>query len=949
MEEVEGQEVAMADGDDDLIYSESVETFGVHRGQRIKNLNAFGGIKVKDHFSLSNPSSTVQFSDKEAIVFVDNTQQLVLQKGEDDDFFVARHVSTGTPGLFLIRAAYTLVTVLMTGVLFVFCIQVVLFLFLGLAIETGLTSQGSFNTFAVIGTIFAIPIFLQGMSQTMTFANTFCIDTWKGSKFIKTVFSWDSVLVDWISVFVFICLPLVVGCIALLSGTKYWWDITSMVWISSIFIYFIIFSCCAVFYEIDGCLELIRFHPKLRDGCNPDMNEYNSTTFKRAVLLRQRQKYGGYKYVAYTRTGVDPYPENLSYSEVKSQNSFKTIKGLMARFSQLPCMSRFFYKLDEPKRQYSIDAICDATPYVTDSSWGLESIFCRNRDTRSIAIIDGASALTKSQVMSSFYCFFFGITITLFALICLLAWFQAPILFIIVAIFLYILAVYRKSRSSYGMRELYKQVITRNDGKYRSVHRNRRSEAIYQVQETFRVTEPTELLCWAMLVIETLFFFVLPVIALLVARNWRVAALFIVMGILTQFRKYLSAPAVLEELGSLEGIEINNDDVDPRSAWREKHRLADIVTNISIGKRSQFWTGVFLVFILVFCVIFIAAITITEKDLQDETIDFADATDFYYGGSGSLDYATCSISKSLVGPDTTESTMVDFAYLTSIVNLSDDSVQNALDSWFGSNVAENDSDIVNEFRTVYQEANGKSAVTYKLFRFPNNNLDIVSIRGTNNAWDALTDAQLWSSAALAQYIKGILPIGELWTPILPFLVKAVSIIEDKTLKEVSYYRETTKFVQSLKEVNKSEGNDRSIEITGHSLGGGLAMITGAQEKIPAIALSGPNNKISRFTFDPQLTIDDLDQYTFNIVPDRDPVPRIDDLSRNYQRIRCKAAPNAPIDCHFGNRSLCEILYTCGSDYGENRRPIPCFCVHKYGYDAPTSRNGEAFETSCPKP
>ena len=121
------------------------------------------------------------------------------------------------------------------------------------------------------------------------------------------------------------------------------------------------------------------------------------------------------------------------------------------------------------------------------------------------------------------------------------------------------------------------------------------------------------------------------------------------------------------------------------------------------------------------------------------------------------------------------------------------------------------------------------------------------------------------------------------------------------------------------------------------------MITGAQEEIPAVGLSGPNNMISRLTFSPEISVEALTKYTFNIVPDRDPVPRIDDLAQNYQRIECKAAPNRPVDCHYGKRSLCEILATCGT---QNLRPIPCFCVTEYGYDAPESVNGEDFFSYC---
>ena len=122
------------------------------------------------------------------------------------------------------------------------------------------------------------------------------------------------------------------------------------------------------------------------------------------------------------------------------------------------------------------------------------------------------------------------------------------------------------------------------------------------------------------------------------------------------------------------------------------------------------------------------------------------------------------------------------------------------------------------------------------------------------------------------------------------------------------------------------------------------MITGAQTKVPAVALSGPNNNISRRTFDPPLSLKDLDTYTFNIVPDRDVVPRIDDVAENYQRIQCRSAPNKPVDCHFGLRSLCEILYTCGSQ----GRPVPCVCVNLHGYPEPESINGEEFSQFCVK-
>lgn len=128
-----------------------------------------------------------------------------------------------------------------------------------------------------------------------------------------------------------------------------------------------------------------------------------------------------------------------------------------------------------------------------------------------------------------------------------------------------------------------------------------------------------------------------------------------------------------------------------------------------------------------------------------------------------------------------------------------------------------------------------------------------------------------------------------------------------------------------------------LNFTFVALGGGLALITGTQAKVSAVGVSAPNAMISRRTFDPELSIEDLNKYTFNIVPNRDIVPIIDDLALNYQRIKCRATIYKPLDCHSSGRSLCEILYTCGS----GDRPVPCFCVNEFGYEEPKRISGSS--------
>lgn len=101
--------------------------------------------------------------------------------------------------------------------------------------------------------------------------------------------------------------------------------------------------------------------------------------------------------------------------------------------------------------------------------------------------------------------------------------------------------------------------------------------------------------------------------------------------------------------------------------------------------------------------------------------------------------------------------------------------------------------------------------------------------------------------------------------------------------------------------------------------------------------------ISRKTFDPPLTVDQLDTRILNVIPDRDYIARIDDPGRLYQRIECRAPAYSLFGCHSMWRTLCEFAYQCGSD----GRPVLCWCVTKYGYPAPVaSGNITTWDETC---
>lgn len=287
------------------------------------------------------------------------------------------------------------------------------------------------------------------------------------------------------------------------------------------------------------------------------------------------------------------------------------------------------------------------------------------------------------------------------------------------------------------------------------------------------------------------------------------------------------------------------------------------------------------------------------------------------------------------------SSMADYAFLAGLAYRGVGNVtQNELDAWFGPNVAVNNDRIVEEWRSAN---NDNSAVSFKLIEFPAQNFAYVLIRGTTNNAELLIDASLWLPAFFMQSLRELLPVGYMFTPIMHLLINAMSVLESKTTESISLYKTTTKFVEYLLE----EGDYVGVGVTGHSLGGGLSIITAAQTGIAGVALSGPNAMLSRQTFDPPITRDDIDANTFNIIPSRDLIPKFDIPGQNFQTIRCGAGFEDIMACHDRTRSLCEIIYSCGS----NGRPVPCECVNDYGFPKPEpiSNNdylSQSFEEAC---
>ena len=144
-----------------------------------------------DHFTLSIPSSTVRYRDSRSAARVIDGQdfQFVLEETYDKDTHKhevsIRRIQDSSEGVVFLRILYTIVTAFWTGFLFVFCLQVLLFLLLDLAIEIGLTDRQEAAWGSSFGVILSIVPLVYGLASAMVLGGAYIQDTWHGHPLIK--------------------------------------------------------------------------------------------------------------------------------------------------------------------------------------------------------------------------------------------------------------------------------------------------------------------------------------------------------------------------------------------------------------------------------------------------------------------------------------------------------------------------------------------------------------------------------------------------------------------------------------------------------------------------------------------------------------------------------------------------------------------------------------------
>jgi len=191
-----------------------------------------------------------------------------------------------------------------------------------------------------------------------------------------------------------------------------------------------------------------------------------------------------------------------------------------------------------------------------------------------------------------------------------------------------------------------------------------------------------------------------------------------------------------------------------------------------------------------------------------------------------------------------------------------------------------------------------------------NNVTILSIQGTLNKRDFLLDVQLYLPSLLLTVINSLSSLTnekEYWSWLLieyglslPYRLffQFFMIEEYLTELETVYYKNNETF------------NDNVI-IVGHSLGGGLSKIFGKKIGKKVISLSGPGINAFSSLWNYTGNISEFSLTTIDIIPDLDPIPRVELSGGTTYRILCK---KSPFECHSKELSLCESLIICRNPY-----------------------------------
>lgn len=244
------------------------------------------------------------------------------------------------------------------------------------------------------------------------------------------------------------------------------------------------------------------------------------------------------------------------------------------------------------------------------------------------------------------------------------------------------------------------------------------------------------------------------------------------------------------------------------------------------------------------------------------------------------------------------------------------------DTWKDPLVTEffNDTGItVSRSETMDLDEYKYAAASY--FTFNEQDLTVVSFRGTSNAMDAALDLQMFMSSFLLTASSIFSSFTTTATPYTNRQIKKVIAFPLIILKKVTVM---DKYMQELKEWYDNKVEKKSnILFVGHSLGGGLAKLFGHMYGTPSVSVSGPGVSVLQQVYPPAITKSSDNIYESSlvaqaeIIPDLDLIPRVEVTAGTRYRVLCSRGAK----CHSIDRTLCMVGVMCQTEHENFCRSI----------------------------
>lgn len=821
----------------------------------------------------------------------------------------------------------------MAGFTFVFAANVIVMQAVEIPRNSGEAAGTTLNVAVMVANLLSLPLLVYSMASLVVFSVIFVGDTWNGHVTLRLLLPArvPQVFLEWYSFILYLGVPMLVLCIAAFAGADNTKEIGGLAWYICILISFLIF-CALVFYnEMKLCLEIARlWHPDLR----------GVDLLKQAVLDTLTQRYCGVeeRYFLVRQGG------ELTRSTANDTQPLRTHQSLYSRLSSLSS-NPFYLPVNPPIRRFSIQELQETVLIVTNKSWGLEKACCGLRNRRSQFVIRGPDALEPRQSKSGLLCSILGINLACLVAVAIL--YSAGmitgaggiiILYVVILIFIGLPCFWSAFR-------IYRATAL---PQAETGDEDNNEEPLFQTSTSFTITKPKEWYCWFRLIAAFGFFFLWPVITLFTQGLPKAGVLFLFTSIITGARQNLDAASVLREHSSLGEVNFVDGDKSSQQQMLARARAAQV-----LGKVTN--ATFYFIFIICFGVMggyFIYAGTSAVGSGEDyntqtgrDPIRLLD--DFYYPPqTDSMLYPNCKLNGQFSIPGLDNTYALDYNFLAGIGYETTDVTTYLVDKWFRQkDVPVEEAGFVTQWRQ--DSGNSLEQVSFKLFSFPSSpGVGILSIRGTETPMDRLFNAHMYLGTVLTQLVRAVMPFSWIWDGIYPDLLATTSWVASDHLQKSDYYRITTDFANDLL-LNNYTVDGKSFQwlrTTGVSLGGGLALITGAQTDAYAFAYSGPNPTLGRKAWNPPIDMQQLKERVVNIKPENDFVSSIGDVVPNHQLVRCRDWPAKRQNCHSFWRIFCEYLYTCGSPV--DRSGAFCDCVANWGYPKPIPTGNRTFEQAC---